>query len=127
MAGNEGGFRCPRRITRDGGSDADKWTATRWNGDGAQWPEAVFRPRTCTYCGGLNPDDAIELIVDGWSLGMTDKTNEYQFNPPAGRVSPPAMVYLQHWSREQCQRADEVLRAARVFRSAVANKADYFI
>jgi hypothetical protein len=121
MADN-GGFRCPRHITRDGASDADKWVRTRWNDAGAIWPEAVERPRTCSYCGCVNPDDVIALLVDGWTLSATDKHYKMYLVPSDGDVTPPAKVYLQHFTREQCERADEIVRVRRQFMAGTTDK-----
>ncbi|WP_448167722.1 hypothetical protein [Burkholderia ambifaria] len=85
---------------------------TRWSRPDDQWPGTVAKPRTCSYCGGVNPDDLIPLLVAGWHVEPTDKGYKFYVNSPTHLSAvPPVKVYLQHWTQEQVQRADDVLRA----------------
>ncbi|RBB38870.1 hypothetical protein DPV79_15940 [Burkholderia reimsis] len=91
----------------------DEWLTTRWNRPDDQWPEAASpKPRTCSYCGGVHPDDVIPLLIAGWHVEPTTKNYKFYVNDPDGHSAvPPVKVYLQHWTQEQVQRADAILKA----------------
>jgi hypothetical protein len=111
-------FLCPRRAGYVA-DEFDTWRtgSERWDsGDWIQWPESFVKPRTCSHCGGVHPDDAIELLTEGWSLEMTDKGYKFYMHPPERHsVVPPVKLYLMHWTHEQVARADEIVRARRQF------------
>ena len=44
-----------------------------------KWPWA---PRTCSFCGGVHPDDAIRLLEEGWEVERTDKSYKRYLHPP---------------------------------------------
>lgn len=114
-------FVCPRRIDHDEGDMPDEWHPGlhRWNGEAfVMWPDGVTKPRTCSHCGGVNPDDAIALLADGWSVELTDKGYKFYMHPPeAVQVVPPVKMYLMHFTRAQADRADEIVRGRREFMS----------
>lgn len=39
-------------------------------------------PRSCSYCGGIHPDDAIALIEAGWEVDATGKDYKRYLEPP---------------------------------------------
>lgn len=108
-------FNCPRRLislTRP----HDEWCSDHWDYTRDYWPVTAPKPRTCSYCHGVHPDDVIPLLVAGWNLETTDKPYKFLVKPPSGEPpKPPVKVYLMHWSQEQVCRADEVMRARRAF------------
>lgn len=59
---------------RDGRWQRGFYGGTRWH-----WP---WRPRTCSFCGGVHPEDAIRLIREGWDSEKTDKGYKWYLNPP---------------------------------------------
>lgn len=91
------------------------------------WSYGGEQPRTCSFCGGIHPDDAIALIEAGWGVEGTTKSYKRYLEPPgyqdymdrirkagydlkaAGepRVDspvPPVKLYVQHFSEEQILR-----------------------
>lgn len=117
-------FVCPRRIVRDLQEDEWRDGATRWTGKSGfeVWPDGFMKPHTCSYCGGIHPDDAIELLIDGWEFEQTEKPWKFYMHPPGGEAYPvPAVkVYLMHWTREQVARVQDVVRTRRVFIEAAS-------
>lgn len=68
---------------------------------GIRWPGGP-KPRTCSYCGGVHPDDAVSLLKAGWHVEGTDKSYKRYLNPPSGPGPvPPVKVYVQHFGHEQ--------------------------
>jgi hypothetical protein len=160
---------CPRRIGGFGPwpheERLDRWERNRWkatkedadaeiaefkrrNPQGAmgdpQWygpPEQ--QPRTCSFCGGIHPDDAIELIRLGWEVESTDKGYKHYLNPGGTRMRhavlmnrlrenaekpfagvpsvwsplPPVKIYMQHFSEDQVARANAALAEAKAGRT----------
>ncbi|WP_141715339.1 hypothetical protein [Burkholderia ubonensis] len=109
-------FNCPRRLITLR-NPVDEWEANRWDGgEHVVWPDSSPKPRTCTYCGGVHPDDVIPLLIAGWQLDRTTKAYKFYLNAPQHRSAvPPVKIYLMHWTQEQVNRADEVLRARAAF------------
>lgn len=107
------------------GADNDLWL----------WPSDV--PRTCSFCGGIHPEDAIRLLNEGWEVEATDKGYKRYLGPPGTRALneaimasiragapqqqipagwspvPPVKLYVQHLNEEQVERFNAALRAAR--------------
>jgi hypothetical protein len=98
------------------------------------WNYGGEQPRTCSFCGGIHPDDAIALIKAGWTVDATTKSYKRYLEPPgyrdymerirragynveaAGepRVAspvPPVKLYTQHFSPEQIAAFNQVMRA----------------
>ena len=121
---------CPRRMNEFGpweqkkGLDywrVDSWTGLRLGGlmnRQWQWP---WQPRTCSFCGGVNPDDAVRLLKEGWHVDSTNKLYKRYLEPPGGKLGmeyegrvfgagvyvspwgpvPPVKVYTMHFDGEQ--------------------------
>lgn len=121
-------FACPRRIDAPEGEALDYWRAgvERWNINGARWPEGASMPRACSYCGGVHPGDAIDLLIDGWALEMSDHHYKFYMQPDNGaeRPLPPVKLYLMHFSQEEVLRADDVIRARRAFMTSTHSRDD---
>jgi hypothetical protein len=120
---------CGRRMSdfgpwkREEGLDSwerGRWAPTRENADaevaefiattspGSSMGDPMWRwggeqPRTCSFCGGIHPDDAVALIKAGWRVGVTDKRYKRYMEPPQGTgyPLPPVKLYTQHFSPEQ--------------------------
>jgi hypothetical protein len=115
-----GRFVCPRRIDPlpEGSSDYWKDGGEYWAAKDA-WPDGFTKPRICSHCGGLNADDAIALVGEGWILQATDKRYKFYLEPEgAPHPLPPAKVYLMHMSENDVRRADEIMRVRRLFIAA---------
>jgi hypothetical protein len=82
---------------------------------GTYWPSGFDKPRTCSYCGGIHPADALTLFAAGWEVEGTDKGYKRYLHPPGcgdglrplraggrtGHVAspvPPVKLYLWHFS-----------------------------
>jgi hypothetical protein len=109
---------CPRRLIATP-SPMDEWESDRWSTvideafEQGFFPAHFVAPRTCSYCGGANPDDVIPLLISGWTLEKTDKPYKLYLYPPEGvaRPVPPVKCYLMHWTREQAARAEDAMKA----------------
>lgn len=131
---------CPRRMNELGPWEQkeglDRWDANRWGwdigdfshqltvpdhvGPGRQW-QWPWQPRTCSFCGGVHPDDAIKLLKEGWHVVSTDKSYKRYLEPPGGTMGmeyegrvfgagvyvppwgpvPPVKLYTMHLDGEQ--------------------------
>lgn len=153
---------CPRRMCELGPQERkeglDRWVKDRWSPDievvrrlhaaedarspginrgpsNDLWVGPGDVPRTCNYCGGIHPDDAITLLSLGWESEGTDKSYKKYLHPPGFFVryqqmldglrdrlrgdgappapawdpTPPVKVYIQHWDEAQCARANEII------------------
>lgn len=59
------------------------WETDRWGKrDSDRWPEAFQKPRSCSYCGSVHPDDVIALIEQGWEFDPSTKSYKSYWNPP---------------------------------------------
>lgn len=146
---------CPRRMNEMGPweykENLDHWITDRWttDHDAAEAKRQEFRdnnpngsisatadewlwswgpPRTCDFCGGIHPEDAIRLVQDGWEVGGTGKAYKRYLNPPGTRQrhnaamrsvgegdagfsrvpsvwtpGPPVKLYVMHFSDEQIE------------------------
>jgi len=126
-------FICPRGQPSPPFHEATaRWSVSRWGPHyGAKWPDSFFRPRTCSYCGGVHPHDAIALIVDGWEVEPTTKGYKRYLHPPGTEANtrafierigrgeldepkphaaplhidpiPPVKLYVQHFSADEIE------------------------
>jgi hypothetical protein len=97
---------CPRRAEsgryHPEGPLLDRWDADTWvpkpdwkprvdttypkemvGGVVWKWPWA---PRSCSFCGGLHPEDAIRLIEEGFEVEATDKSYKRYLHAPGFRL-----------------------------------------
>ena len=85
-------FMCPRR--NEGGPWAmvadDYWRTDGWE-EGDNW-KISFIPRTCSFCGGIHPEDAIRLIEMGWEVEPTTKGYKRYMHPKGYRERMNATV-----------------------------------
>lgn len=47
------------------------------------WP---WQPRTCSYCGGVHPEDGIRLLEQGWECDRSSKGYKAYLNPAGARA-----------------------------------------
>lgn len=104
------------RVTRLVKRIADKWCNPTNGGTIWEWP---WQPRTCSYCGGVNPDDAIRLMFEGWHTGGTTKGYKFYMEPPpldvdGRRWHPvhPVKLYTYHFNEDQLERLNSIARAS---------------
>lgn len=90
--------------------NADYWLTTQWAM--THWSSAQKPPRTCSYCGSIHPEDAITFVAAGWTVEHTTKLYKRYLHPPDPYRDPLPMVklYLQHFTLEQREQFNEVLR-----------------
>jgi len=134
----EGG--CPRQVEATMAVQLEhvaRWETDRWSRPGERWPEGSKPPRTCSYCGGVHPDDAIGLVEAGWEVEKTGKIYKRYLHPPGyGRhvkklmallredmlegdsqepefVGPslPVKLYVMHFDQEQVERFNAAVHA----------------
>ncbi len=143
---------CRRRMTQPGPWEytlnTDHWETTTWGwvahlvgsiqnrikpGSGfTRWPWH-WTPRTCSFCGGVHPEDAIRLLREGWEVEATSKSYKRYLQPPgyakwcremSGTIGigplplpkfpppvPPVKVYVAHFNADQCDRFNSELHA----------------
>lgn len=99
---------CPRRMNLY--ENKDRWETNRWKKgiffwrrSYVKWPGSWY-PRTCSYCGGIHPEDVLRLRQEGWSFEFTDKRYKLYCHPsgwPETYANPPVKVYLQHFTDDQ--------------------------
>lgn len=56
----------------------DRW-GTR---DSDKWPEGFPKPRSCSFCGSVHPDDLIVLLEMDWEYEPSTKGYKSYWNPP---------------------------------------------
>lgn len=152
---------CPRRMgefgpwKREEGLDfweRDRWHATAEAAERAReefkrkypngssyevhWMYPGEMPRTCSFCGGIHPEDAMALLRHGWEIQTTDKWYKRYLEPPGSQKDsmaymrwlsdgrfrseeppksryaspvPPVKLYVQHFTEEQRARFNELL------------------
>lgn len=130
---------CARRMGEWGpwkrGENLDRWEVGRWTATQeaadaevaefkAKYPSGSMgntfwewgeRPRTCSFCGGIHPDDAARLVREGWHVGSTDKAYKRYLEPPthrSGGLIPPVKLYVQHFSPGQVTAFNKALGGA---------------
>jgi len=146
---------CPRRYegVRPLEEGQDRWEGDRWDateeegerkkraweeesrargveahGSNHWWRGPGPMPRTCSYCGGLNPKDALALRALGWTVEVAKSYKAYM-HPPGYEIgllewhanvsagvdpvearraqgeqwtpTPPAKVYFQHFTKDE--------------------------
>lgn len=134
---NVGEQTCPRRMGELGPWDRkenqDHWQRGRWAATQAEadqevaefmaqfptggighvlWSYGGEQPRTCSFCGGVHPEDAIALIAVGnWRVEGTTKGYKRYLQPPHGFPSPvpPVKLYVQHFNEDQIARFNGAL------------------
>lgn len=102
------------RLRRAGhGRFANRWWPSPYKG-GTVW-QIDWQPRTCSYCGGVHPDDAIRLHEEGWIVESTTKNYKFYLKPPGAGWAPvpPVKVYLAHFDSPAIKRANIALANAR--------------
>lgn len=100
----------------------DRWKNTREEADAevaaflARWPGSLMgdpmwpgpgpQPRTCSYDGGIHPDDAIALLQSGeWRVVPTSKSYKMYMERNDGKLFiPPVKVYVNHFDDDQIKR-----------------------
>jgi hypothetical protein len=110
-----------------------KWFVRGPSADLWLWPGDV--PRTCSFCGSLHPEDVLRLLAEGWEHERAKSYKGYMHRPgwatksaaflaslrdlgrePGQGVpsvwepTPPAKFYVMHFTAEQLQRLNELLR-----------------
>ena len=118
----------PGRVAGPDYWERGRWAATREEADAevaefmAQHPTGMMghvlwdytpeQPRTCSYCGGIHPDDAVALVKAGWRVEPTTKGYKRYLAPPEGRPHPvpPVKLYVQHFDAAQVAAFNDALR-----------------
>jgi hypothetical protein len=135
---------CPRRVQSLGpwshdDDKSDRWDHHSWSGVystpdgcGGTWPsfpQGFERPRTCSHCGGVHPEDAITLLHLGWEVEATTKSYKRYLEPPGYTAAmesalrneehkvvrspaPPVKVYVQHFNEDQISRFNALLKVS---------------
>lgn len=121
--------------------DAGRKNVVHRGPDNDLWRDPSAPPRTCSYCGGCLPEDVLRLLQAGWELESTDKSYKRYLQPPGYHAhmnayfdtlkdafvrpgemavmpefwhpTPPVKVYVAHFSNEQIDRANQIIKAQR--------------
>lgn len=87
------------------------WNENRWGErDSDKWPEGFPKPRTCSFCGSVHPDDLLALVKAGWTCEMSTKRYKSYWHPPKGQVIPPVKLYSNHVTQEQAKELNAALK-----------------
>lgn len=102
-----------------------------------EWP---WYPRTCSFCGGVHPADALRLVHEGWEVEWSDKGYKAYMNPPGYRAAmsrimdatrkreptgakhwswspvPPVKLYTQHFTEQDAAEFNAALAKRRASR-----------
>ena len=124
------------------GENLDQWDIDRWTKDPEVadkeirefmdknprggistnlWKSELPVPRTCSYCGGIHPEDAIMLFENGWEVESTGKDYKRYLNPPGyynhgmresgfWHPRPPVKLYVAHFSQDQIDRFNRAIK-----------------
>lgn len=126
---------CPRRMFETGPWEKiegmDSWSKERWAKDGDHW-DWHWTPRVCSFCGGANPQDVIQLIDEGWEIATTTKPYKRYLQPPGFKLFieertlypdrrdlryfvpvPPVKVYVWHFTEREVEVFNERLMTER--------------
>jgi len=142
-------IRCPRRDEGPAGlmfPGPDHWRPgkTHWESRKSDyWPADYLKPRTCSFCGGVNISDAIHLIKKGWEIEPSTKDYKWYLNPPGyyehciklrsaignqertnqvfkeskyKSAIPPVKIYGMHASAEQIKELNRLYDKQKVIR-----------
>ena len=97
-----------------------------------KWKSPLRPPRSCSFCGGIHPEDALYLLENGWEVEGTGKSYKRYLEPPGYHENirrcideirsrseklppfwdptPPVKLYTSHFTDEQVERFNEVLK-----------------
>lgn len=82
---------CPMRAYTVGavdGENLDHWSRARWSQHyTAKWPGQYERPRACSFCGSLHPDDALYLLQQDWEVDQGRAKPERAILVPPGAAA----------------------------------------
>lgn len=112
---------CPRRVGELGPweykDNLDRWKRSKWHSyyKSNRWPDDFEKPRTCSFCGSVHPDDLVDLLKKGWRVGNTDKSYKKYIEAPIGYKSPipPLKLYVMHCSQEQINKLNKAVNYAK--------------
>ena len=98
---------CPRRAEGPMITEPpDYWRRTKKE----SWPKGIKKPRTCSFCGCIHPEDAITLVRDSnFTVESTTKNYKWYLNPPHGQVAPSFKLYRQHTTQEQRETLSNII------------------
>ncbi len=118
-----------------------EWVTTRW---GDEWPAHYVKPRTCTGCGGVHPEDVLRMMREGWTDEVCDRRHKGYLNPPGYQAEltawqtanaqpqpgiggdpmksypqhpikgPPIKFYIAHFTEEQRAEVNKLSRGYRL-------------
>ncbi|MDE2095673.1 MAG: hypothetical protein KGL39_00320 [Patescibacteria group bacterium] len=98
---------CPRRMGECGPweykEELDFWEKDQWRERSTDvFPEGFPRPRTCSFCGGVHPEDAISLVRLGWEIEWTTKRYKHYLHPPGCLLNKVISTrHMEEWHREE--------------------------
>ena len=71
-----------------------------------EWGE---QPKFCSYCGGINPQDALRLVFAGWELEKAiGKDYKYYMHPPGyGEFHERFCEFIKHPALERGEAAKD--------------------
>jgi hypothetical protein len=75
---------------------------TNWYSGGNRW-EWKWQPRTCSYDGGVHPEDAIRLLREGWVLEGTTKGYKSYMHPPPSSYKTFEEAYPHVYAHQLCK------------------------
>ena len=94
---NEEKQMCPRRKEHGSNSvfnfpETDKWETDRWSARESDIWKWEWKPRTCSFCGSIHPEDAIKLLKEGWEIEATGKGYKRYLEPPGYKKAMEKLI-----------------------------------
>lgn len=66
------------------------------------WPWDTNIPRTCSFCGSINPTDTFMLLENGWKIELSTKKYKFYLKPPDNKSPVPCIkAYTSHFTTEE--------------------------
>jgi hypothetical protein len=93
---------CPRRHEDGTATEDSPLVGSGENLDAYSSGHGIIgQGRGCTYCGSMHPDDFMDAMREGATLGVTDKNYKAYVKGYKNNGDNGGKFYFQHLSREQ--------------------------
>lgn len=116
---------CPDRMRQAGPWEREEGL-DYWRDGGESWDRFLWpwKPRRCSFCGSVHPDDAMRLLREGWTEEIADNRDKAYLRSPAhiaamragltgeavyeSEPKPPAKIRTVHLSEAQLKELNDI-------------------